>query len=102
MTHFTQLLAEYRSIVADNTPEAARAYWLNHGNLDADHFADSFCGVFDWESEVDIYLVDTWYDFSTVPENVAQYVDDERVARDMRFDYSTIAHNDKVYLFHAC
>jgi antirestriction protein len=106
MSKFTDLMAAYRELASDSVDkDAIRVYYRLHSqHLDASHFEDSYEGYFAFESDVDEYLMDTWYECNEVPDHIAGYVDDQAVLRDMRLDYSSeqSKRTGKVYLFHSC
>jgi len=94
--------SEVTALINDYSIDAVRAYNDNFGTLDTQHFQDSFEGEYDYQSEVDEMLIEQFIDCMQVPDNVANYLDEEQVAREMRFDYSVVEHGGKVYLFRNC
>ena len=52
--------------------------------------AEAFVGHFKWESEVREYLLQLWWDNAEVPEHLISYIDEDRVYRDMKMDYTIL------------
>lgn len=53
------------------------------------------------ESEIDEYLVDQFFDAYSVNANVAFYLDNERIAQDMKMDYTSVELDGQTYYFEA-
>ena len=71
----------------DVEPSAAAAYISWAGKWNAEHFEDSYSGAFEYEREADEYLVELFLECIEVPDALASYLDEDRIARDMRYDY---------------
>jgi antirestriction protein len=104
MTNFTALLAEYRTLIADDVDQdTIRAYYLLHsGYLNASHFQDSYEGTYDSERDANEHLVDSWYEGNEIPERFSSYIDEAHVLRDMLFDYNIQELNNEYHLFRSC
>lgn len=78
---------------------AAKAYCNAIFDWDEDHFADSYVGEYDSERDIDEYLIDTFIECFEVEPAVVPYLDEQFIAREMRYDYFTSEYDGKVYLY---
>ena len=70
----------------DHEKEMIEAYYEAGGDTDTEfsHIEDCFCG--EWDSFSD-YVYETFTECSEIPDHLSNYIDWEKVERDMDYDY---------------
>ena len=83
--------------------EAQEAYIEAFGSWSPDHFNDSYQGNWQYEQEINRYLLEAWYEGNEpIPDHVARYLDEQHIIRDLRWDYVTEPFQGRWFLFRNC
>jgi len=82
----------------DAPADAVSAFVEYFGLSDIENFEDAYCGEFRYQSDVDTYLVETFLEGLTIPKAVEGYLDEDAIARDMRYDHTVIESGSACYL----
>ena len=97
---YTAAIADYCDRTDADFP-AVCAFVDCYGLEQLDNFDFAYVGVFTYQSEIDTYLCDLWLECNaaeSIPDSALGYLDYEKIARDMRFDY-VVEGNGPYYLF---
>ena len=85
MTDMKKIVAIYHDQIWDEAPQS--------------EIKDFFEGEFDFDHLINDHLVESFKDCMEIPTHLENYIDDDAIARDMRYDYTVCESDGKFYLF---
>jgi hypothetical protein len=98
---YTQAIADY--CARTDADFAAVCAFVDAFGLDElERFEDAYEGTFAYQSDIDSYLCDLWLECNAaegLSDSALGYLDYDKIARDMRYDYVTEESGDRIYLF---
>ena len=86
-----ELLAEYLPEQGNDIPDIIKSFNECFGGTgipdDLGDILDNYRGTFNSRWEAQEQLIEDWWDQEIVPHEIIDYIDEERVARDMMLDH---------------